>query len=83
MESYANQVWDYLQLGMEAEARTYLQGILLGLYRFDAHVYMANWGTPVCMINLPLKAISTFLIVIVLMACLGYLECSKGALDYG
>ncbi|MFO7877397.1 MAG: hypothetical protein R6U55_12525 [Desulfovermiculus sp.] len=37
---------------------------------FDAHVYMANWGTAVFMINLPLEAISTFLIGIHQVQCL-------------
>jgi len=35
LEPHVEQVWDYLQLDMQAEARTYLQGILLGLYRFE------------------------------------------------
>ncbi len=49
VESYANQVWDYLQLGMEAEARTYLQGILLGLYKFDheSRSEFKNWAVDI------------------------------------
>lgn len=35
LEPHVQQVWDYLQLDMETEARTYLKGILLGLYRYD------------------------------------------------
>ena len=35
LEPHVQQVWDYLHLDMHAEARTYLQGILLGLYRYD------------------------------------------------
>lgn len=34
-------------------------------------------------INMVLRSRPLFLTVIVLMACLGYLECYKGALDYG
>lgn len=35
LEPHVQQVWDYLQLNMQVEARTYLQGVLLGLYRYD------------------------------------------------
>ena len=35
LEPHVQQVWGYLQLDMQAEASTYLQGILLGLYRYD------------------------------------------------
>lgn len=35
LEPHVQQVWDYLQLDMEIEARTYLKGLLLGLYRYD------------------------------------------------
>lgn len=35
LEPHVQQVWDYLQLNMQTKARTYLQGVLLGLYRYD------------------------------------------------
>jgi len=35
LEPFVSQVWQYLQLDMPTEAKTYMQGILLGLYRFD------------------------------------------------
>jgi hypothetical protein len=34
LEPFVSQVWQYLQLDMPTEAKTYMQGVLLGLYRF-------------------------------------------------
>ncbi|WP_027371367.1 hypothetical protein [Desulfovermiculus halophilus] len=49
LEPHVQQVWDYLQFDMQAKARTYLQGILLGLYRFDheSRSEFKNWAVDI------------------------------------
>jgi hypothetical protein len=58
VEPYANQVWDYLQLGMKDEARTCLKGIFLGLYRFE-HESHSEFKD--CAVDIPHELFGMFL----------------------
>lgn len=49
LEPFVSQVWQYLQLDMPTEAKKYMQGTLLGLYKFDreSSSQFRSWATDI------------------------------------